>query len=65
MVHGQFVTVWKSEVPGICDRAFWAAFDVWYRWKLYGLPFGGLGWADHPAHLLEVIETAEAANRSE
>lgn len=61
LVHGKLKTLWRSEINAYLDDWFWSAFDVWYRWKTFGgLPFTG-GWAEQPAHLLMVIEEAEAA----
>lgn len=63
-MNGKLVTIMRSEVNAYLDDWFWSAFDVWYRWKMFGcLPFSG-GWAEQPAHLITVIEVAEAAARS-
>lgn len=63
-MNGKLVTIMRSEVNEYLDDWFWSSFDVWYRWKMFGcLPFGG-GWAEQPAHLIRVIEVAEAAARS-
>jgi hypothetical protein len=57
------VTIRRSEVNEYLDDWFWSAFDVWYRWRMFnGLPFSG-GWAEQPAHLVDIIETAEAAHK--
>lgn len=64
MINGRLETIWRSEVNDYLDAWFWSAFDVWHRWKLFGcLPFAG-GWAEQPAHLVQIIESAEAAYRS-
>lgn len=55
--------MWRSEVDEYLDSHFWSALDLWWRWKvLGGYPFSG-GWAEQPAYVVEVIETAEAAYR--
>lgn len=64
MWRGKLHPVKKSEVKDLCDAWFFSALDVWHRWKTFGaLPFGG-GWAEQPAHLVEVIEHAESGYRS-
>lgn len=60
-VGGELVTMWRSEVADYLDAWFWSAFEVWWRWRVFGaLPFAG-GWAEQPAHLVVVIEEAETA----
>lgn len=55
--------MWRSEVNEYLDPWFWSAFDLWYRWKVFGsFPFGG-GWAEQPAHMVEIIEAAELAHK--
>lgn len=59
--QGKLITVWKSEVAEWCDDWFFSCLDLWYRWKMFGcLPFTG-GWAEQPAHLVEIIETLQTA----
>lgn len=63
-VAGELVTIRRSEVNDYLDEWFWGAFDVWYRWRMFAaMPFSG-GWAEQPAPIVEIIETAEAAYRS-
>ena len=54
----------RSEVNAYLDDGFWSALDLWWRWRTFGnqWPLSG-GWAEQPAHIVEVIETAEAAYR--
>ncbi|ADK81118.1 hypothetical protein [Sediminispirochaeta smaragdinae] len=64
VVDGKLVTILRSEVNEYLDDWFWSAFSLWYRYKLFGaLPFSG-GWAELPAFIIEIIETAEAAYRN-
>lgn len=59
--QGRLVRVLRSEVGQWVDDWFWSVLDLWWRWKTFGaLPFSG-GWAEQPAHMIEAIETAEAA----
>jgi len=61
VLDGKLEPVWKSQVAEYVDEHFWSVVDVWNRWKTLGMmPFSG-GWAEQPAHLVEAIETAEAA----
>lgn len=65
VVDGKLITVWRSELGEWLDDWFWSCLDLWWRWKTLGsLPFSG-GWAEQPGHLTEIIETAEAAHKSE
>ena len=60
-IDGRLTTIKRSEVNEYLDDWFWSALDVWYRWRTFGgLPFSG-GWAEQPAHLVYVIEIADAA----
>jgi len=34
------------------------AFQLWLNWKLLGDPFNS-GWANWPAHILDIIDTIE------
>ncbi|ADK81602.1 hypothetical protein [Sediminispirochaeta smaragdinae] len=64
VVDGRLVTILRSEVNEYLDDWFWSAFGLWYRYKLFGaLPFSG-GWAELPAFIVEIIETAEGAYRN-
>ena len=59
--QGKLVTVWRSEAKQWADEWFFSCLDLWWRWRTFGaLPFAG-GWAEQPAHMVEIIETAEAA----
>ena len=59
--QGKLVRVLRSEVARWADEWFWSVLDLWWRWRtLQSLPFSG-GWAEQPAHMVEAIESAEAA----
>lgn len=64
LLNGRLEKVFKSQVKDICDQWFYSCLDLWYRWRTFNsLPFA-LGWAEHPNHFIEIIETAESAYRS-
>lgn len=59
--QGRLVKVMRSEAREWADDWFFSCLDLWWRWRTFGgLPFAG-GWADQPSHMVEIIETAEAA----
>ena len=61
VVNGKLVPVRKSEVQRWCDEWFWSALELWSNWRTLGcMPFAG-GWAEQPAHLVEVIMAVEGA----
>ena len=59
--QGKLVPVRRSQAREWADDWFFSCLDLWWRWRTFSaLPFAG-GWADQPAHMVEIIETAEAA----
>jgi hypothetical protein len=59
--QGRLIKVMRSEIDSYLDDWAWSVIDLWHRWKMFVMfPFAG-GWADQPAHMVEAIETAEAA----
>ena len=62
---GKLVTLWRSQIQDVCDEAYYAVLDLWWRWRTFGgLPFAG-GWAEQPAHIMCAIETAENGWKTE
>jgi hypothetical protein len=51
----------KKDIPGLFDSNFILSYNLWARFKRFGLPFN-LGWAEHPAILIDHLEAWEAAN---
>lgn len=46
------------------DDEFHDGWNIWYRYHMgMGLPFTG-GWAEQPAHLIDIVETFESAHRA-
>ena len=40
---------------------FWSGLELWSKWRLFdGMPFSG-GWAEQPAHIVDMINTVERA----
>jgi hypothetical protein len=50
-------------VPELFTDFFWSALGVYNRFKMFGFPFSG-GWAEQPAHIVDVIEAFESAARA-
>lgn len=58
---GKLLELWRSEVGDYCDEYFWTGLDLWSKWRTFGgMPFGG-GWAEQPAHIVDMISTIERA----
>lgn len=55
------VDVERRRIPELFTEEYFDALAIWKRWKRYGLPFSPLGWADHPAYIVEIIDTFEDA----
>lgn len=45
----------RSKIPEYFDEYYFSALTIWNRYKRFGFPFDG-GWAEQPAHIIEVIE---------
>ena len=55
--------IMRSAIPQYVTPTFWALFRVWHRYHIgLGLPYSG-GWAEQPAHLVDVIELYESLYR--
>jgi hypothetical protein len=53
----------RGDIPEyLNDPQSTAALEVWTRWRLLGDPFGN-GWANWPAHIVDIIETLEGEYR--
>ncbi len=49
----------RGSIPGYFGRTFYAAIELWRRWKRFGLPFWGLGWAETPDFIVRTIEAID------
>jgi hypothetical protein len=53
----------RRQVKYFVDEWFYSAYGIWNRHHLgLGLPYG-TGWAQHPPHIIEIVEGFEEAYR--
>lgn len=52
------ILVERARIPEYFTDDYEAAYDIYGKWRMFGLPFSG-GWAEQPAYLLRIIETFE------
>ena len=50
----------KGDIPMYFTDTVFAQIHMWQQWKLLGLPWAPLGWAEHPAVFIDVISALEA-----
>jgi len=43
----------------LTSEEFRSALKLWRRWRRYGLPHGGLGWAWEPSATMEILDLFE------
>jgi hypothetical protein len=59
--EGKLLDIRRSQVDEYCDDEFWSGLDLWSKWRVFeGMPFAG-GWAEQPAHIVDMIGTIERA----
>lgn len=50
------------DIPDLYTEEFAEMLGCWLNTKRWGLPFAGLGWAEHPARLMDVLSAFERAH---
>lgn len=50
----------RRKVPEFFNEEYWSALIIYNRYKKFGFPYSG-GWAEQPAHLIELIEALDDA----
>jgi hypothetical protein len=55
------VDVERRRIPEYFTEEYFDALGIWKRWKRFGLPFADWGWAEHPAYIIDIIDTFEDA----
>ncbi len=50
----------RSEIPEILAE-YSELIDDFFRYKEYGDPYGGIGWRNWPAHVLDTIDALSVA----
>lgn len=53
------VDVERRRIPEYFTDQYFDALGIWKRFKRYGLPFSPLGWAEHPAYIIDIIDVFE------
>lgn len=49
----------RNEIKSYLDAEFYGMYDLWNKFHIgFGLPFDK-SWANHPAHIIDIIETFE------
>ena len=49
----------RRRIPEYFTDEYFDSLGIWKRFKRYGLPFAPLGWAEHPAFIIDIIDTFE------
>jgi len=49
----------RRRIPEYFTDEYFDSLRIWNRFKRYGLPFAPLGWAEHPAYIIDIIDTFE------
>jgi len=49
----------RRRIPEYFTEEYFDALSIWKSFKRYGLPFAPLGWAEHPAYIIDIIDMFE------